>query len=60
MLCGVQGPGDATGVGGMGGVNQGTPVKSKNSSKSGWAASRLVKCAPELIKRFSTNFMIAV
>ena len=60
MVCGVHGPGGATGVGGVGGVNQGEFVKSKKLSRSGCAASRFVRCAPELMKRFSTNFMIAV
>ena len=51
---------DVTGVGGVGGVAQGTLVKSKNSSRFGCAASRAVKCAALPIKRFSTNLMIAV
>lgn len=60
MLCGVHGPGGDVGVGGVGGVAQGTFVKSKKSNKSGCAASRLVRCALAPMKRFSTNLMMAV
>ena len=49
-----------TGAGGVGGVAQGMLVKSKKSSKLGWAASRAVRCAVLPIKRFSTNLITAV
>jgi len=48
------------GVGGAGGVDHGTALKSKNSSRFGCAASRLVKCAEGLMKRLSTNLITAV
>jgi hypothetical protein len=48
------------GTGGAGGVDHGTALKSKNSSRFGCAASRLVKCAEELMKRLSTNLITAV
>lgn len=60
MLSGLQVPEVVFGVGGVGGVAQGTPVKSKKSSRLGWAASRLVRSAEGPMKRFSTNLMIAV
>ena len=44
----------------VGGVAHGTALKSKKSSKSGCAASRLVKCAVGPTNRFSTNLIIAV
>jgi hypothetical protein len=55
----------ASGVGGgvvlwVGGVDQGTFTKSKKSSRLGWAASRLVRYCWLLMKRSSTNLMIAV
>jgi hypothetical protein len=49
-----------TGVGGVGGVAQGTLVKSKKSSRLGCAASRGVRCAFGPINRSSTNLMTAV
>ena len=39
---------------------QGVVAKSKNSSRFGWALSRAVRCAEDPIKRFSTNFRMAV
>ncbi len=49
-----------TGVGGVGGVAQGTLLKSKKSSRSGCTASRAVRCALGPMKRFSTNLITAV
>ena len=64
MLDGVQGlyPRDeaVTGAGGLGGAAQGVLLKSKNSSRSGCAASRAVRCAALPMNRFSTNLMMAV
>jgi len=64
MLAGRHGlyPSDEVeaGVGGLGGVDHGTALKSKNSSRLGCAASRFVKCAEELMNRLSTNLITAV
>jgi hypothetical protein len=60
MSVGVQEDEEVTGLGGEGGVDHGIFVKSKNSRRLGWAASRLVKFAELPINRFSTNLMIAV
>jgi hypothetical protein len=49
-----------TGAGGDGGVAHGTLLKSKNSSRSGWAASRAVRCAELPMNRLSTNLITAV
>ena len=49
-----------TGAGGVGGVAHGTLLKSKNSSRSGCAASRAVRCAELPMNRFSTNLITAV
>ena len=49
-----------TGVGGDGGADHGAPAKSKNSSKSGCAASRGVRWAKGPMNRFSTNLITAV
>lgn len=48
------------GTGGVGGVAQGVPLKSKKSSRLGCAASREVRYFPFPMKRSSTNLMIAV
>jgi hypothetical protein len=48
------------GVGGVGGVDHGTALKSKNYSRFGCAASRFVRCAEGLMKRLSTNLITAV
>ena len=60
MLFGVQVLLELYGVGGVGGVAQGTLVKSKKSSRLGWAASRAVRLGSPGIKRFSTNLITAV
>lgn len=61
MLAGVQlAPPSVYGVGGLGGVAQGTLVKSKKSSRFGCAASRAVRCAELPMNRFSTNLITAV
>ena len=60
MLEWVQVPDGSWGVGRLGGVAHGTPVKSTKSSKLGCAASRAVKWAEGPINRFSANLMTAV
>ena len=49
-----------TAAGGEGGVAHGVLTKSKKSKRFGCAASRAVRCAEGPMKRFSTNFMMAV
>ena len=48
------------GDGGDGGLAQGTALKSKKSSRFGWAASRAVRFAFGPINLLSTNLIIAV
>ena len=61
MLLGVHVAGlGVVGAGGLGGVAHGAAVKSKKSSRLGWAASRCVKCVLLPMKRFSTNLITAV
>ena len=63
MVEGVQVDPTAGGTGrleGGGGTDHGTLMKSKKSSRLGWALSRLVRCAVGPMKRLSTNLMTAV
>ena len=60
MLAGVQVPVALFGAGGAGGVAQGMPLKSKKSSRFGWAASRAVRLGFPGMNRSSTNLITAV